>query len=86
MAFWLIQGNAMDTQKEMLEAQADQLAEEALHELGDIPLDEPDDYAMQCDYAGCYPWLADVISAHPHDEMFLSALHGGNAEAENMNF
>lgn len=67
MAFRLIQGNAMDTQKEMLEAQADQLAEEALHELGDTLLDEPDEYADLCDYAGCYPWLKDLICVHPHE-------------------
>lgn len=57
----------MNIQNEALEARADLLAEEALHELGDVPLDEPDDYAMQCDYAGCFPWLADVICAHPHE-------------------
>lgn len=57
----------MDTRDTALEEQADLLAEEALNELGDTPLDEPDEYAEQCDYAGCYPWLKDVICAHPHD-------------------
>jgi hypothetical protein len=57
----------MDTKNATLDAQADRLAEEALHELGDAPLDEPDEYTEQCDYAGCYPWLAEVICAHPHD-------------------
>lgn len=57
----------MDTQKEMLEAQTDQLVEEALHELGDTTLDEPDEYADLCDYAGCYPWLKDIICVHPHE-------------------
>jgi len=57
----------MNTHDKALEAQADLLAEEALNELGDTPLDEPDEYAEQCDYAGCYPWLKDVICAHPHD-------------------
>ncbi len=76
----------MNIQNEALEACADLLAEEALHELGDILLDEPDDYATQCDYAGCFPWLADVICAHPHDSEILSALHGGDAAAEDTDF
>jgi hypothetical protein len=66
------EGDAMDKQNERLDSQADRLAEEALHELGDVPLDEPDDYARQCDFAGCYPWLLDVICAHPHDSAVLS--------------
>ena len=72
----------MNIQNETLEARADLLAEEALHELGEITLDEPDDYATQCDYAGCFPWLADVICVHPHDSEILYALHGGDAEAD----
>lgn len=76
----------MNIQNEALEARADLLAEEALHELGDILLDEPDDYATQCDYAGCFPWLADVICAHPHDSEILSALHGDDAAAEDTDF
>lgn len=61
----------MNTNDTALEAQADLLAEDALNELGDTPLDEPDEYAEQCDYAGCYPWLAEVICAHPHDHPVL---------------
>lgn len=57
----------MNTHDTALEEQADLLAEEALNELGVTPLDEPDEYAVQCDYAGCYPWLKDVICAHRHD-------------------
>lgn len=72
----------MDTQNETLEAQADLLAEEALHELGGAPLGEPDDYDAQCDYAGCYPWLAEVICAHPHDSATPFAWHGGDAADE----
>ena len=72
-------GEPMNTQNEILAAQADLLAEEALHELGDAPLDEQDEYAEQCDYAGCYPWLADVICAHPHDSAMRCVLHGGDA-------
>lgn len=72
----------MDTQNEILELQADRLAEEALNELGDEPFDEPDDYIRQCDYAGCYPWLSDVICAHPHDSAMRSALRGGDVPDE----
>ena len=57
----------MNTKDLALEEQADLLAEEALYELGETPLDEPDEYADQCNYAGCYPWLEAVICAHPHD-------------------
>ena len=53
-------------QDNSLEAQADLLAEAALHELGEDPLDAADEYETQCDYAGCYPWLAEVIHAHPY--------------------
>lgn len=68
----------MDTLGDTLEisdTQADLLAAEALHELGEIPLDEADEYADQCDYAGCYPWLAEVIHSHPHDSVANVALH-----------
>jgi hypothetical protein len=63
--------------REVSDTQADLLAAEALSELGGTPLDEPDEYADQCDYAGCYPWLADVIRAHPHDNTIHVALHAG---------
>lgn len=76
----------MDNQFDTLEMQADRLAEEALHELGDEPFDEPDDYAKQCDYAGCYPWLSEVICAHPHDSAILSALRGDDAVSEYPDF
>lgn len=68
----------MDRPDSTLEVQADQLAEEALRELGDTPLDATDEYAEQCDYAGCYPWLADVICAHPHDSALLITVQGGD--------
>ncbi|MDP2030725.1 MAG: hypothetical protein Q8K12_13885 [Thiobacillus sp.] len=70
-------GTPIETQ-EISDAQADLLAAEALHELGDTPLDEPDEYADQCDYAGCYPWLAEVIHAHPHDNTIQVVLHAGS--------
>ena len=76
----------MDTQNEKLEMQADRLAEEALQELGDVPLDEADDYATQCDYAGCYPWLSEVVSAHPHDNTVLPALRSSDVDTEEWDF
>ncbi|MEW5967906.1 MAG: hypothetical protein AB1720_13075 [Pseudomonadota bacterium] len=44
---------------------------------GWLPLDDADDYAEQCDYAGCYPWLADFIGAHPYDPMLRAARDAG---------
>lgn len=76
----------MSRQFETLDMQADRLAEEALHELGDAPFDEPDDYARQCDYAGCYPWLAEVICAHPHDSAILAALRDSDAGAQDLDY
>lgn len=64
--------------QEIPDAQADLLAEETLHELGETPLDEPDEYADQCNYAGCYPWLADVIRSHPHDTAARGAMHAAS--------
>lgn len=64
--------------RELADAQADLLAAEALLELGETPLDEPDEYADQCDYAGCYPWLAEVIRSHPHDNAIQAAQHAGD--------
>lgn len=74
----------MGTSNSLLNAQADLLAEEALHELGNTPLDEPDEYAKQCDYAGCYPWLEDVICVHPHDNVTLSNIRGRYVADESM--
>lgn len=70
---------------EISDTQADQLAAEALQELGDTLLDEPDEYADQCDYAGCYPWLAEVIRSHPHDNSLQGALLA-NGVADDDNF
>jgi hypothetical protein len=56
------------------EARADQRVDEALHELGDLPLDEIDEYADQLEYAGCYPWIAAIRLAHPHDPAIQSWL------------
>jgi hypothetical protein len=76
----------MNMHDKMLETQADLLAEEALHALGEAPLDEPDEYAEQCDYAGCYPWLGEVVHAHPHDNAIHTALHGGDATEDDIAF
>lgn len=74
----------MGTSNSLLNAQADLLAEEALHELGNTPLDEPDEYAQQCDYAGCYPWLKDVICVPPHDSVTRSDMRGRYVADESM--
>ena len=76
----------MDMQNETLEMEADRLVEEALHELGKAPLDEADDYAMQCDYAGCYPWLSEVVCTHPHDSTILPALRGSDVDTGEWDF
>ncbi len=76
----------MDTKNEALEKQADLLAAEALHELGSTPADEPDDYTEQCNYAGCYPWLAEVICAHPYESAVRSALHNDYAAEDDIDF
>lgn len=76
----------MATNHKALDAQADLLAEEALHELGDTPLDEPDEYAEQCNYAGCYPWLAEVICAQPHGGVVPVALHGVDAVEDDTHY
>lgn len=71
---------------QLLDAQADLLAEAALNELGDVLLDEPDEYAEQCDYAGCYPWLAEVIHAHPHDSKQFNPAHGTEGSEDDISF
>ena len=76
----------MTTDHTAREAQADLLAEEALNELGATLLDEPDEYAEQCDYAGCYPWLADVICAKPHGALIHSVLHGDDAVEDDTHY
>jgi len=77
-----IWGDAMDTRNDTRDTQADQLVEEALHELGSLPFDDPDDYAEQCNYAGCYPWIGEVIYAHPQDSVMISGLGTRNRETE----
>ncbi|GEM_PF-2650496 len=76
----------MNTDNGTLETQADQLAAEALNELGAAALDDLDEYAEQCDYAGCYPWLAEVICAHPHDSAINAVLHGEDAGEDDINY
>lgn len=72
----------MSTDEKALDTQADLLAEEAMKELGATPLDEPDEYAEQCDYAGCYPWLKEVVCAHPHEHLAHPILHDEGADGE----
>jgi hypothetical protein len=76
----------MDMQNKKLETQADLLAEESLHEHDSTPFDELDDYAKQCNYAGCYPWLPEVICAHPYDSVILSGLWTSERTEEEADF
>lgn len=76
----------MDRQDETRDAQADQLAEDALHELGESSFDEPDEYAGQCDYAGCYPWLADVMLAYPAGSPLQAVFRDGGTDVEDWEF
>ncbi len=76
----------MNKPDQLLDAQADLLAEVALRELGDALLDEPDEYAEQCDYAGCYPWLAEVIHAHPHDSTHFISAQGTDGSEDDIAF
>jgi hypothetical protein len=76
----------MDKHAETLETLAELPAEEALDEFDFLPPDDPDDYADQCNYAGCYPWLADFICAHPHDTALHAALHGNFAAEDDADF
>lgn len=75
----------MNTPTRILDEQADLVAEAALRELGDTPLDEPDEYAEQCDYAGCYPWLSEVIHAHPGSVHF-NAADGADGSGDDIAF
>ncbi|MBT9568230.1 MAG: hypothetical protein IV085_08015 [Thiobacillus sp.] len=72
----------MNTHDTVLEVQADLLVEEAMKELGATPLDEPDEYSEQCDYAGCYPWLMDVVCAHVHEHPVPPMLHDEAVDGE----
>ena len=76
----------MNKPDQLLDEQADLLAEAALHELGDALLAEPDEYAEQCEYAGCYPWLAEVIHAHPHDSMHFIFAHRTDGSEDDIAF
>lgn len=67
----------MDRPDGILDAQVDQLAEEALLELGIAFCDEPDEYAEQCNYAGCYPWLAHPVCTHPQDATLQTVVRDG---------
>ncbi len=60
---------------------ADRLADAALRELGGDPLDPDDEYLGQCEFAGCYPWLATFLHTHPHDAALIVSLNGDERDA-----
>lgn len=62
--------------------EVDLLVDEALSELGAAALEPPDEYAELCEFAGCYPWLGDVVQAHPHDAAVLASLRGDVLEPD----
>jgi len=76
----------MDKHTGTPEKKAGQSTEEALDEFDFLPPDDPDDYADQCNYAGCYPWLPDFICAHPHDIALRAARRGGVAAEDDADF
>jgi hypothetical protein len=61
------------------------LTEDALHKLGYALSDEADEYAKQCDFAGCYPWLGEVMCARPHDAVIHSIMCGSKITEEGLN-
>lgn len=61
---------------DLFETEADALADSSLRELGADPYDLPNEYDTLCEYAGCYPWLGEMIHQHPHDEALPGFLNG----------
>lgn len=59
------------------ETEADAMADTALRELGEIPLDLHDEYDELWEYAGCYPWLGETIHLPPHGDG-RSGYHAGD--------
>jgi len=76
----------MEEHTEALETLAEPPAEEALDEFDFLRADDPDDYADQCSYAGCYPWLPDFICVHPHDIALHAARRAGVAAEDDADF
>jgi len=72
----------MNIENDPLDAEADQIVEAALQELGPDSLIESDACSEPGDYDECDPWLADVICAHPHDSAVLTARYGDNDTSE----
>jgi hypothetical protein len=62
--------------------EADLLVTEALNELG-MPQDT-DEYEELIDYAGCYPWLQEIVNPHPHDYVILASIRGDVAEPDSV--
>lgn len=67
-----------------LEERTGLLAEDTLHEQGCARPDEIDEYAKQCDFAGCYPWLGEVMCARPHDAVIHSVMCGREVTEEGL--
>ena len=60
------------------------LAEDALHDQECALPDEIDEYARQCDFAGCYPWTGEVMCARPHDAVIHSIMRGSAVSEEGL--
>ena len=70
----------MDAHKDTTdEAMEDANADPETEDCGWLPLDNADDCIAQCEYAGCYPWLADFIGTHPYDPMLRAARNTGDS-------
>ncbi|MBW8328616.1 MAG: hypothetical protein K0M48_05505 [Thiobacillus sp.] len=72
----------MDTHNRNPDRQADLLAEDTLYEFADDPFDEFDEYDAQYNYAGCYPWLAEVICAQPREIALLPSFLDSDTSIE----
>lgn len=67
-----------------LEERTGLLAEYALHDPGCALPDEIDEYARQCDFAGCYPWPGAVMCARPHDAVIHSIMRDSAVTEEGL--
>lgn len=67
-------------QPDPLESEADAMADAALTELGEIPLDLPDEYADLCEYAGCYPWLEEMAFLQRHHDGLSGIAPGDDSD------
>jgi hypothetical protein len=67
-----------------LEERTGLLAEYALHDPGCALPDEIDEYARQCDFAGCYLWPGAVMCARPHDAVIHSIMRDSAVTEEGL--